>query len=164
MVGSRQNRGLTYSPEVTRKENKKTSIPLVSTSAALTFENVAPGDDAFLFGYPKSLKLIGDLNGGYYDYDYDKPLLRKGIIAGIDRKLKTIIIDCPVFQGNSGGPVYELNLINGKSGVIGIVTRSVLNVQVSENHYYRQKNLTFENSGYSVVVPIDFAIELMKQK
>ena len=43
------------------------------------------GNDVIMIGYPKSLNL-------QLTFDYDRPLLRKGIIAGRDLKKKKIIL------------------------------------------------------------------------
>ncbi len=121
------------------------------------FNEVDAGDDAYMFGYPKSLKLEGQS-----DYDYDRPLLRKGIIAGIDVNYKTIIVDCPSYQGNSGGPLFVISEDKKKIGVIGIVSRSVIQVEYLTNSYYKYNNVNISNSGYTVIIPIEFAFELMK--
>lgn len=58
------------------------------------------GEEIYIFGYPSSIGF-----GGYPQFDQTHPLMRKGIIAGLNPPRRTIIIDCPVYYGNSGGPV-----------------------------------------------------------
>ena len=92
------------------------------------------------------------------------PLLRKGIISGFNRKQKTIIIDCPVHPGNSGGPVVMVTHIeNGTTlfSIIGIMTQWIPYEQVWTNSKTGQKKSEFTNSGYSVVVPIDRILEIL---
>lgn len=110
-------------------------------------KDVYVGNQVFVFGYPTSISAINPW------LDIGLPLLRKGIIAGINNELKAIIIDCPVFQGNSGGLVIEAektSFTEIKYKAIGVITNLVP---------YRQKWI--QNSGYSVVVPMDFVEELI---
>jgi Trypsin-like peptidase domain len=71
------------------------------------FADVKISNDVYIFGYPDSLGLeqVPQLAR-------DKPLLRSGIVAGTNPEKKTIVIDCPVFPGNSGGPVVEKDGFN----------------------------------------------------
>lgn len=122
------------------------------------FDDVKVGLDCVIFGFPAALKLYNK-----NDYDFERPLLRKGAIAGKDKKVGSIIVDCPSYQGNSGGPVFTVSELNANAvGLIGIVSRSILNVETLESSYYRSTvSINFTNSGYTVVVPIQFAVELM---
>ena len=125
------------------------------------YKEVLIGNDVYISGFPSSLgiKKIPQI-------DYYKPLLRKGIVAGKFDERMTIIIDCPTFGGNSGGPVIELEKINiAKQNVrvIGIISQFVPFVEKWINPQHRLTNIEFENSGYSVVVPIDKVIELIEK-
>jgi hypothetical protein len=126
----------------------------------LDFDKVDVGNDCYIFGFPSSLQ-----TNSKSDYDFDRPLLRKGVIAGKNKHLGTIIVDCPAYQGNSGGPVYAVSLREGDNiGLIGIVSRSVLHVETLENRYYNSlASVNYLNSGYTVIVPIEFARPLMKR-
>jgi len=107
-------------------------------------------------GFPTSLYLEG-----FQFFDTNRPLLRKGIIAGIHSKNNTFIIDCPAFYGNSGGPVI-LPSENGNTKVIGIVSRYIPFVTEWKNKHERQfTREEFYNSGYAVCVPLDSIIENM---
>lgn len=105
------------------------------------FANVLVANEVFLFGYPTCLGIPG----------YDRPLLRKGIISGMNRNMQTIILDCPAYPGNSGGPVTEVDRANSQLvfPVIGIMTDFV------------PVAMTQGNSGYSRIVPMDFVLELL---
>ena len=135
--------------------------PLVVVSAENTelFDNVVVGNDVMMFGYPKSLELIPNPK-----IDFDHPLLRKGIIAGINREKRAIILDCPVYQGDSGGPVIEMDHegLGIHFRLIGIVTQFIAFADTWRNEHFNYVNTTLMNSGYSLVVPIDFALELTK--
>ena len=107
------------------------------------------GNEVFVFGYPAS---ITDVNPWL---DVKLPLLRKGIIAGKNESLSAIILDCPIFDGNSGGLALEAEKQDFKIvyKAIGVVT----------NYVPYQKEWT-QNSGYSIVVPMDFVEDLIAGK
>lgn len=125
------------------------------------FPEVLIGNEVFLFGFPTSL--------GIQDYpqiDYRRPLLRKGIVAGKNEENRTIILDCATHFGNSGGPVIEVeqdSLTETRFSIIGMVVEYVP-VQASDT-YGSQKKLKIsrtENSGYSVVLPMDVILDMIR--
>lgn len=139
----------------------KGRILTIPADQARMYKDVLIGNDVYISGFPSSLGLKR-----MPQIDYDRPLLRKGIISGKYDNRKTIIIDCPVFGGNSGGPVIELedlSITNQKFYVIGIISQFVPFIEEWINPQHRLKNVEFENSGYSVVVPIDKVVELIEQ-
>jgi hypothetical protein len=66
------------------------------------FADVLISNDVYIFGYPSSVGHSGQL-------DHTRPLLRKGIVAGKNEAKNTIILDCPVHQGNSGGLALQID-------------------------------------------------------
>jgi S1-C subfamily serine protease len=110
------------------------------------FDDVLVGNGVFVFGYPTSISKTAWL-------DIKLPLLRKGIIAGKNKSLKAIILDCPLFPGNSGGLVIEVERVGTeeKFKAIGVVTELIP---------YQLEWV--QNSGYSIAVPMDFVEELIK--
>ena len=145
----------------TNSTNKLTKMPPggIYSDVCLNFDKVDVGEDCIIIGYPSSLQL-NSIN----DYDFQRPLLRKGAIAGKDKLKGTIIVDCPSYQGNSGGPVFSASLYpNLNIGLIGIISRSILHVEQLESIYYKTiVSVNLNNSGYTVIVPIEFALSLMK--
>ena len=134
------------------------TVPVKNTKM---YDDVLIGNDVYISGFPSSIgiKRIAQI-------DYEKPLLRKGIIAGKYDKLMTIILDCPTFGGNSGGPVIELEEINITKynvRVIGIISQFVPFVEKWINPQHRLTNIEFENSGYTVVVPMNKIIDLIEK-
>lgn len=124
------------------------------------FEDVLTGNDIFVFGYPSSLGMEK-----IPQIDYARPLLRKGIIAGKNRKLKTIILDAPIYRGNSGGPVLEVVRVSPleyRFPVIGVVTQFIPYAEEWRNIKHGYSNIQISNSGYSVVVPMDTVLELLE--
>ncbi len=123
------------------------------------FDDVLIGNTIFVFGYPTSLgiKEIPQI-------DPMRPLLRSGIIAGTNPDRKTIIIDCPSYPGNSGGPVLEVDtdgLNEHRFLIIGVVIQFVPFVETWVNMTQNYRNLTVSNSGYAVVTPMDPVLELI---
>ena len=71
------------------------------------------------------------------------------------------MLDCPVYQGNSGGPVIEVeakNLFEKYFYVVGVVGEFVPFVDQGQ----RSTFITLNNSGYSIAAPMDFVAELVK--
>jgi hypothetical protein len=122
-------------------------------------KDVDVGADVFMFGYPTSL--TGPIS---QIFDPSEPLLRKGIVAGINLERKTIIIDCPSYFGNSGGPVIQAE--HPSFGVtryrmIGLVSGFVPFQEEWENKTMKYSHVIKSNSGYTVIEPIDIALELV---
>jgi hypothetical protein len=116
----------------------------------LKFNETTISDDIFMIGYPKSLGLQQNIQ-----YDFDRPLIRKGILSGRYQKNKTLIIDCPSFFGNSGGPIVEIH--EERTFLIGIVTQLIPFTDSGKTF------LITQNSGFSIVEPIDKVLEVIKQ-
>ena len=115
-------------------------------------------DDILLVGFPTSLYMEGAKF-----FDINRPLLRKGIIAGINEKDNTFIIDCPAYYGNSGGPVLDSSDKNNLK-LIGLVSRYIPFVTEWRNNRERSfLREEFSNSGYAVCIPLDSVIKLLKK-
>jgi len=100
------------------------------------------GSDVFITGYPKTIGIIKSPQ-----YDYSKPLLRKGLISGIYNKKGTIILDIPAYGGNSGGPVFALDVISRKMKLIGMLIQFIPFVSNSSD---------YDNSNYAVALSADY--------
>lgn len=126
----------------------------------LPLQGVPIGNEVYIFGYPSSIGIQQSPQ-----IEYEKPLLRRGIIAGKNLRTQTLILDCPVYYGNSGGPVLLLDP-TGIGGMnfraVGVVSQFVPFVDEWKNIKHGQVNVDIQNSGYSVVEPMDFVIELCK--
>jgi len=136
-----------------------------SQSAAATFKggyrsfkDDMISNEVYIFGYPTSIGFRAAKQ-----IEQDKPLIRRGVVAGKNNITNRIIIDCPIFPGNSGGPVL---MIEDRPGVkkfllIGMVDQFVPLIETFVNDVYDYKNHSVSNSGYTVVVPMDFIIDLI---
>jgi len=117
-----------------------------------------------MFGYPS----VGV--AGSSQIDRTRPLVRGGIVAGLNAALKTIIIDAPVNHGNSGGPVVQLSRAN-RLRIIGIATQFVpvpedvlpLKPEAPAPGPAPGTMLALGNSGYGVVASADAIIELISR-
>jgi hypothetical protein len=120
------------------------------------FHDVTVSNDLFLFGYPTSLASNAQL-------DRSTPLLRRGIVAGKTEDQR-LVIDCPVYFGNSGGLVMDVNECpNGRTyRGIGIATEMVpFTEELWSKQFKKQVGVRYENSGYAIVEPMDRILELL---
>jgi len=140
-------------PGVTVKEQSKGGLLGVGLDTVKRFDQVLTGNEVMVFGYPTSIGLQQ-----LPQIDIHRPLLRKGIVAGTNPQKRSIVIDCPTYFGNSGGPVVELDREAFKTefSVIGVVVQYVPFADVGRSF------MMLSNSGYSVVTPMDFVLDLVK--
>jgi hypothetical protein len=147
-----------FAPEVSMRAAEPLSFSELPPSAIKRFRDVIVGNSTFIFGYPSSIGLKN-----LPQIEPLKPLLRRGVIAGKNMQEQTLILDCPVYYGNSGGPVIEVEYMpNGvRYRIVGVVSEFV---PFAEKWVvtHTSSNVEVSNSGYSIAVPIDFVIELME--
>jgi len=145
-------------PGVTLSQQATQGIVGAKSDIVKLFADVIPGNDVMVFGYPSSLGLKE-----LPQVDTHRPLLRKGIVAGTNPEKHSIIIDCPSYPGNSGGPVVELDreTFQTKLYIIGVVVQYVPFVPTGGSQTFVMQLAS--NSGYSIVVPMDYVMELIKQ-
>ncbi|MFT3796562.1 S1 family peptidase [Flavobacterium sp.] len=150
---------INYLSGVTRVEDGNSTPILSSKRNVCNFEDVMISNDVFIIGYPTSLGLKSSPQ-----FDYTKPLLRKGIVANVYKDQKTIILDCPVYHGNSGGPVIQYtDDIDGKKlfKLIGVISQYIPFVKKWRNDRDESISIDYLNSGYSIAVSVDYVIELI---
>jgi hypothetical protein len=140
------------------KKNQASWIYTIHYSLFQDYEDVRIGDEIFIFGYPTSLGIIQSPQ-----FDYERPLLRKGIIAGKYDAEKTLIIDCPSYPGNSGGPVILRNISFNKIEyyLVGVVVEFIPYEEKWVNTRSKLSNTDRFNSGYSVAVSVNSIKELI---
>jgi hypothetical protein len=127
----------------------------VSREGAKTLDQVIVGNDVMMFGYPTSLGLQQ-----IPEIDPFRPLLRKGIVAGKNLQRRSLVLDCPAYFGNSGGPVFEIDRgpLQTSFHLIGIVKKYVPFTATDARTFMMQTN-----SGYSVATPLDAVLQLIGQ-
>jgi len=153
---------ITYSDGVSVTARGKGGIVhVLAGEATKLLEEVLVSNDVILYGYPTSLNLLPSLS-----FDFSRPLLRKGIIANVYPEQGTIILDCPAYYGNSGGPVVEIDpdLSGTRHKVIGVVSEFIPFIEPWENKQNGLVQLEVSNSGYSVAVSMDKVFELISFK
>jgi S1-C subfamily serine protease len=150
--------GMRTLPNVTIKESASKGILSAPREGLRLYEEVVVGNEVIVFGYPASLGLKE-----LPQLDLSRPLLRRGIVAGVNSELKSIVLDCPVYPGNSGGPVLQADQENaGRTlRVIGVVSQFVPFVANTEGSSASLPVAILLNSGYSIATPIDFVLELI---
>ena len=156
--------GLNTTPGVVVVEQSKGAMVVAPFEYLARYESVNISSQIFMFGYPS----IGLSDAP--QIDRSRPLVRGGIVAGVNAALKTIIIDAPVNHGNSGGPVVQLSTTN-KLRIIGIATQYVpvpedvlpLTPSGSPGSALPPSptGVALGNSGYGVVASADSIIDLI---
>jgi len=154
-LGTLRPERLDTTPGVVVSERSRGGIIVAPFDYLTRYADVDISSQIFMFGYPA----VGV--SGFSQIDGSKPLVRGGIVAGLNAALKTIIIDAPVNHGNSGGPVVQLSRTN-KLRIIGIATQfvpvpeDVLGVKPGDSTV-----VALGNSGYGVVASADAIIDLI---
>ena len=140
-------------PGVILTEQAKGGLLGVVVDSVKRFDQVLTGNEVMVFGYPTSLGLQQ-----LPQIDVHRPLLRKGIVAGTNPQKRSIVLDCPSYPGNSGGPVVELDKEGFQThfNVIGVVSQYVPFADSGRSF------MMLSNSGYSIVTPMDFVLDLVK--
>ena len=130
----------------------------VSLATVKKFNEVLTGNDVYVLGYPSSIGIQQQPQ-----IDYDAPLLRKGIVAGINQSNKTIVLDCLTFFGNSGGPVLQTAHVGlgERFDVIGVISQYVPFTETLVNTTFNYSYMQVHNSGYSIAEPMDSVFELL---
>lgn len=155
---------ISFQQGVTWKQKIGTE-PILMTdllTSSKRFNDVFEANEAYIFGYPTSLGI-----DQMEQIDPERPLLRKGSIAGRNPRKKTLVVDCPVYYGNSGGPVVEVeqvSLVNKKFLLIGVVSQFVPFKEEIINRTYGIASVQISNSGYAIITPMDAVLELLWNK
>jgi hypothetical protein len=140
-----------FLPGVLPKATSVNGIVGVGPSVIKLFDQILVGNDVIVFGYPTSLQLkeLGQL-------DPMRPLLRRGLVAGQNLDKRSIVLDCPVYPGNSGGPVIEVDPegLGYRLWVVAVISEFVPFADSAK--YFSM----LSNSGYSVATPMDFVLEI----
>jgi hypothetical protein len=149
---------ITYLPYAV-KLTPSTRVNFWQGTDILKFADIDAGSDIYIIGYPKSLGLQGK-------FDLDRPLFRKGIVAGKDINYHRIIGDGAVYFGNSGGAVMELTYLpNGDPDIrlIGIVSEYIPFDDILFDVKGQIRSIDTKNSGYSVITPAERLLQLIHQ-
>lgn len=155
--------GMNTTPGVVVTDRAKGGIIVAAFDYLTRYTAVDVSSQIFMLGYP-SIGITGAAQ-----IDRTRPLVRSGIVAGLNSALKTIIIDAPVNHGNSGGPVVQVSRTN-RLRIIGIATQFVPVPEdvlpLSPDHASGSPSssrtlLALGNSGYGVVASADAIMDLI---
>jgi hypothetical protein len=147
------------------KRHKSSAIVTVRRSDIITYDEIQVGNEVFVIGYPISLNILPPK---HRQYDYDRPLIRRAIISGKYIDHHTFIVDCPIYPGNSDGPVITNNTPSNVLTAtpiykfIGIMTEFVPCIDTLTDPKNSSKTVYRMNSGYSVIVSIDQIFDYLK--
>lgn len=144
-------------PSFVIKLTKETKIESWPTDLSVSIEEIIPGSDLFVIGFPQSLGLQGN-------FDMNRPLMRKGIVAGKDLKLNRIIGDGAVYFGNSGGIAVAIHYKNNSFDLrlAGLVSQYIPFDESLFDKRGNQRSIDYRNSGYSVIIPSNSILSLIK--
>ncbi len=131
---------------------------------------VAEGTLVYALGFPISL------DNGLVDTISKAPVCRLGCISRIEHlyhnnNAKFFIIDAATYPGNSGGPVINRPEIisitntprNDTANLIGIVSAYIpYREQLMSTQTQRIRMINEENSGLTVVYPVDYIAEVVE--
>ncbi|OGI66828.1 hypothetical protein A2823_01165 [Candidatus Nomurabacteria bacterium RIFCSPHIGHO2_01_FULL_41_91] len=159
-LGSKDDKSvLSFVPGISVIQNAEGALVHYLMDGSRKFDDLEITNDVFVLGYPVSLS-----TSEMKQINYDAPLVRKGIIAGKNYENKTIVLDCPVYGGNSGGMVLEMNSEKSKIHLIGVVVQFIPFVDQWRNVRFPELyNSNFQNSGYSIALPVDYIYDLIKE-
>lgn len=138
--------------------------------AAMKSTGVAEGTLVYALGFPVSL------DEGLVDGISKAPVCRLGCISRIEHiyhnnNAKFFIIDATTYPGNSGGPVINRPEIisitntprNDSVNLIGIVSAYIpYREQLMSTQTQRIRMVNEENSGLTVVYPVDYIAEVVE--
>lgn len=151
--------GIEY-PSYVKKLSNETQILSWPLFLSVSINEVITGSDLFIVGFPRSLSVDKD-------FDLNRPLLRKGIIAGKDLTNKRIIGDLAVYFGNSGGMALVIHYNKVKDifelKLAGLVSKYVPFIDVLTDSTGTIRSTDYKNSGYSVIIPFDFIHKALKK-
>ena len=141
-------------------KDRSTHVETLPVSIIQEYNDIHLGETVYIFGYPTSIGLQKSPQ-----FDHERPLLRKGSVAGKNASKRTVIIDCPTYYGNSGGPVIveEMDGFTTYYKLIGVVSEFVPYEEDWKNSRNNSVNVSITNSGYSVVVPIESILHLYER-
>lgn len=138
--------------------------------AAMKSTGVTEGTLVYALGFPVSL------DDGLVDSISKAPVCRLGCVSRIEHlyhnnNAKFFIIDAATYPGNSGGPVINRPEIisitntpqNDTANLIGIVSAYIpYREQLMSTQTQRIRMVNEENSGLTVVYPVDYIAEVVE--
>jgi S1-C subfamily serine protease len=140
-------------------------LPLKVRSATLKSELPPEGKDVLISGYPLDIPTFVTQKGMVASESFsvvEVPI--PGGPAGFTRPeaVDSTLLDAVVNPGNSGGPVYEPNS-GDVTGICEAYKNSPLFTSKQNPVRVSPDEVLTQNSGLAVVIPIKYAIELLRK-
>jgi hypothetical protein len=133
-----------YHPGVSVRSLSPRGLVSASLDRLQPFSAIQVGADVLALGYPANLGVEQ-----FPQIDPATPLVRGGLVVGVSPARRTIILDCRLDPGNGGGIV-----VDASGSILGVVAQYVP---------ARVAGGELVNSGYSIVVPTDAVLELLRE-
>ena len=134
-----------FVPEVQVKKSE--NLTALDATDVKLMRDVVTGSQVLVLGFTSSTTEEPSL-------EHKQPLLRKGTVAGTNKELGMIALDCAAYPGDSGGLVLEVG--EGPDGRhfkgIGVMSRVF--------HYEKDKQ---DSKNYSIATALDAVMELLNQ-
>lgn len=140
--------------DFTRGKAEQRGVPVFVQKAAMRVStSLNIGDDVFVSGYPSSV-------AKYSQLDPTRPIVTKGVISSKSGTNSRVIISAPVFPGNSGCPVFVAGLVSENGNIV--FSNYVIGT-VTEFVPWENSQAIVQNSGFSVVEPIESILKMIKK-
>lgn len=136
-------------------------VMLISNELFGSFEKLSELYEVFYLSFQPGVSRYGRV----------EPIIRTGVISFLDNDNKIFYIDGFVFPGNSGGPVFvkpspirfdNNDIVIGGNDPLGWKMVGVINSLIYSSLPV-EGNLFYNNTGLSIVRPIDFVNEILSQ-
>jgi hypothetical protein len=149
---------VSWGPSVAFRSGQSALTP-IGEDVMRKFDDVPVGLDIYLIGFPSSIGLVQRPQ-----IDPSLPLLRKGIVAGKNFSRQVLVLDCPSFQGNSGGPIIgksQVDLTRTEFPLVGVLVEWVPFTETWQNSNFGYGYQILSNSGYSIAEPMDVVMGMV---
>jgi hypothetical protein len=134
-----------FVPEV--RVRKPENLTVLDATDIKLMHDVVTGSRILVLGFTSSTTEESSL-------ERKQPLLRKGTVAGMNKELGIIALDCAAYPGDSGGLVLEVGEGSDEKHLKGI------GVMSGVFHYEKDKQ---DSKNYSFATALDAVIELLNQ-
>ena len=134
-----------FVPEV--QVRKPENLTALDATDVKLMHDVVTGSQILVLGFTSSTTEEPSL-------ERKQPLLRKGTVAGMNKELGIIALDCAAYPGDSGGLVLEVGEGSDEKHLKGI------GVMSGVFHYEKDKQ---DSKNYSFATALDAVIELLNQ-
>lgn len=138
---------------------KKGTLTVVASANTISFKEIGITRQVYVMGYPTSVGIESARQ-----LDHRTPLIRSGIVAGKNKLDRSVILDCQVDGGNSGGPVIQVSQTESGQSIyrlIGLVIEFVPSAEEWVSRQRGQVSVNISNSGYAVIEPMDTIWEML---